>query len=181
MSDTQPDATQPFEAVSHATRLASLVDALAKALVQRGWMLATAESCTGGLIAAACTDRAGSSQWFDAAVVSYSNEAKQGWLGVPAALIERDGAVSESVVRAMAEGVLARSSAQVAVAVSGIAGPGGGTPDKPVGTVWLAWAVQGQATTAQRFQFGGDRAQVRWQTCEVALAGVLGRCTSPGA
>jgi nicotinamide-nucleotide amidase len=164
MSAASPDSRE---------RLDALVATLADALTQRGWLLATAESCTGGLIAAMCTDRAGSSQWFDAAVVSYSNEAKQGWLGVPTELIERDGAVSESVVRAMAEGVLARSRAQVSVAVSGIAGPGGGSPDKPVGTVWVAWAVRGQASSAARFQFDGDRAQVRWQTCEVALQGLL--------
>ena len=160
-------------------QLGALVVALADALTQRGWLLATAESCTGGLIAATCTDLAGSSQWFDVAVVSYSNEAKQGWLGVPNELIERDGAVSESVVRAMAEGVLARSRAHVAVAVSGIAGPGGGTADKPVGTVWVAWAMKGQATTATRFQFDGDRAKVRWQTCEAALRHVLHVCSQP--
>jgi nicotinamide-nucleotide amidase len=153
--------------------LDALVAELAQALTQRGWLLATAESCTGGLIATTCTDMAGSSAWFDRAAVTYSNEAKQTMLGVPAELIERDGAVSESVVRAMAEGMLARSSAHVAIAVSGVAGPGGGSTDKPVGTVWVAWAKQGQATAAQRFQFDGGRAQVRWQTCEVALKGAL--------
>jgi nicotinamide-nucleotide amidase len=159
-------------------RLDTLVADLAEALTKRGWLLTTAESCTGGLIAATCTDLAGSSQWFDVAVVSYSNEAKHTMLGVPAELVERDGAVSESVVRAMAEGVLARSRANVAVAVSGIAGPGGGAPEKPVGTVWVAWAVAGHATSAQRFQFAGNRAQVRWQTCEVALRGALAKINS---
>lgn len=154
-------------------RLEALVAALAQALTQRGWLLATAESCTGGLIATTCTDMAGSSAWFDRAAVTYSNEAKQTMLGVPAELIERDGAVSESVVRAMAEGLLAHSRAQVGIAVSGVAGPGGGSPDKPVGTVWVAWAVQGQATAAQRLQLDGDRAQVRWQTCEAALTAAL--------
>lgn len=153
-------------------RLAPLLSQLAQTLTQRGWRIASAESCTGGLIATTCTDQAGASQWFDSAVVSYSYEAKERLLGVPMAMIQGDGAVSESVVRAMAEGLLARTDAQVAVAVSGIAGPGGGTPDKPVGTVWIAWAVSGQATTAQRFLFDGSRAQVRWQTCEAALRGV---------
>lgn len=159
-------------------RLDALVAALAQALTQRGWMLATAESCTGGLIATTCTDMAGSSAWFDRAAVTYSNEAKHTMLGVPAELIERDGAVSESVVRAMAEGLLAHSRAQVGIAVSGVAGPGGGSPDKPVGTVWVAWAVHGQATTVQRFQLDGGRAQVRWQTCEVALRAALAHITA---
>ncbi len=163
--------------MTDAERLSQLVAALADALTKRSWCLATAESCTGGLIAATCTDLAGSSAWFDRAAVTYSNEAKHTMLGVPVQLIEQDGAVSESVVRAMAEGVLAHSRAHLSVAVSGIAGPGGGTPDKPVGTVWVAWAVKGHGTTAQRFQFNGDRAQVRWQTCEVALQGALDRCS----
>lgn len=155
------------------SEVAALVSRLAQALPARGWMLATAESCTGGLIAAACTELAGSSAWFDRAVVSYSNEAKSELLGVDAALISAHGAVSEPVARAMAEGVLARSKAQVAVAVTGIAGPGGGSPDKPVGTVWLAWACGGQATRAAVQHFAGDRAEVRRQTCVVALDGVL--------
>lgn len=179
MNESPVHTADPMDAAGWALRLSRLVEALAEALVQRGWMLATAESCTGGLIAGTCTDRAGSSQWFDSAVVSYSNHAKQGWLGVPPDLIERDGAVSESVVRAMAEGVRARSGARVAVAVSGIAGPGGGSCDKPVGTVWVAWAVVDQPTSARCFLFDGDRAQVRWQTCEAALAGVLKLLQSP--
>lgn len=155
------------------SEVAALVSRLAQALPARGWMLATAESCTGGLIAAACTELAGSSAWFDRAVVSYSNEAKSELLGVDAALISAHGAVSEPVARAMAEGVLARSKAQVAVAVTGIAGPGGGSPDKPVGTVWLAWACRGQPTHAAVQHLAGDRAEVRRQTCVVALDGVL--------
>jgi nicotinamide-nucleotide amidase len=105
-------------------------------------MLATAESCTGGMIAAACTDLAGSSQWFERGFVTYSNEAKTELLGVPAGLIATHGAVSESVARAMALGAVAHSRAQVAVAVTGIAGPTGGTADKPVGTVWFGWNVR---------------------------------------
>ncbi|MBU6465962.1 MAG: CinA family protein [Burkholderiales bacterium] len=132
-------------------------------------MLATAESCTGGLIAAACTDLAGSSQWFERGFVSYSNAAKTELLGVPAALIDTHGAVSEPVVRAMAEGALAHSQAQVSVAVTGVAGPSGGTPDKPVGTVWFAWSVAGR-TVSEVQCFGGGRAAVRAATVQHALA-----------
>lgn len=145
---------------------------LADLLLKRGWMLATAESCTGGLIAATCTDLAGSSQWFERGFVTYSNAAKTELLGVDAALIARDGAVSESVVRAMAQGALSRSQAQVAVAVTGIAGPGGGSAAKPVGTVWLAWATpQGLHSEVQHF--GGDRAAVRAATVRHALRTLL--------
>ncbi len=148
---------------------------LAQALLARGWMIATAESCTGGLIAASCTELAGSSAWFDRAVVTYSNEAKAELLGVPPELIAAHGAVSEPVARAMAEGVLQRSRAQMAVAVTGIAGPSGGTADKPVGTVWLAWAERGGVTQAVCQHFDGDRAAVRWATVRCALEGLLQR------
>jgi nicotinamide-nucleotide amidase len=117
-----------------------LVADLAQALEQRGWCLATAESCTGGLIAAACTERAGSSHWFDRGFVTYSNASKTELLGVDAALIAAHGAVSEPVVLAMAQGALDRSEAEVSVAVTGIAGPGGAVPGKPVGTVWIGGA-----------------------------------------
>jgi nicotinamide-nucleotide amidase len=137
------------------------VHRLADALRARGWMLATAESCTGGLIAAACTGLAGSSDWFERGFVTYSNAAKQELLGVDEALIRVHGAVSEPVALAMAAGVLARSRAQLAVAVTGIAGPGGGSADKPVGTVWIATAVQGGAEQASCFRFDGDRRAVR--------------------
>lgn len=132
-------------------------------------MLATAESCTGGLIAATCTDLAGSSAWLERGFVTYSNAAKTELLGVPPELIAQHGAVSEPVVRAMALGALAHSHAQVAVAVTGVAGPGGGSPDKPVGTVWLGWAVAGQVT-AECCHFAGDRAAVRLATVAHALA-----------
>lgn len=148
--------------------LATTVRQLAAALQQRGWLLATAESCTGGQIAAACTDLAGSSQWFDRGFVTYSNAAKTEMLGVPAALIAAHGAVSEAVVRAMAQGAVARSQAQVSVAVSGVAGPSGGSVDKPVGTVWLAWCVQGRVHSSVH-HFPGDRAAVRAQTTVLAL------------
>ena len=146
------------------------VAALGDALRARGWMLATAESCTGGLIAAACTGVAGSSDWFERGVVSYSNAAKTELLGVPAALIEAHGAVSAEVACAMAEGALSRSRAQLAVAVTGIAGPGGATPGKPVGTVWLAFARRGAPAQAELLRLDGDRAAVREQTVRHALA-----------
>lgn len=146
----------------------ALVEQVATLLSARHQMLATAESCTGGLIATACTDVAGSSTWFERGFVSYSNAAKTGSLGVDAALIATHGAVSEPVVRAMVEGALAHSAAQVALAVTGIAGPGGGTPDKPVGTVWFGWAVDGQVRTERR-RFGGDRRTVREATVQHAL------------
>jgi len=153
----------PIEAAEPAVR------ALAAALTARGLTLATAESCTGGLIAAACTAIAGSSDWFERGVVTYSNAAKTELLGVPAAMIARFGAVSAEVARAMAEGVLARTPASLALAVTGIAGPGGGSPDKPVGTVWLAWAVRGGVCDSRLLQLDGDRATVRLSTVLLAL------------
>jgi nicotinamide-nucleotide amidase len=146
---------------------------LADALRARGWRLATAESCTGGLIAATCTALAGSSDWFERGFVTYSNAAKTEQLDVDALLIAQHGAVSEPVVRAMAEGALLHSAADIAVAVTGIAGPGGGTADKPVGLVWLATAQRGTATQAERLQLAGDRAAVREQTVAAALARAL--------
>jgi len=130
--------------------------------------MATAESCTGGLIAAACTDLAGSSQWFERGFVTYSNAAKTDMLGVDAALIGQHGAVSEAVARAMAQGALARSRAQAAVAVTGVAGPGGGGPHKPVGTVWFGWATPSGIFSEVR-HFPGDRASVRHATVAHAL------------
>ncbi len=142
---------------------------IAAQLQARGWMLATAESCTGGMVAAACTDLAGSSQWFERGFVSYSNAAKTELLGVPSELIAAHGAVSEPVARAMAEGALAHSHAQVSVAVTGVAGPTGGSDYKPVGTVWFAWCVAGQ-THSEVQHFGGDRAAVRHSALCHALA-----------
>ncbi len=155
------------------TRFEPAVLALAGALRARGWKLATAESCTGGLIAAACTAVAGSSDWFERGFVTYSNDAKTELLGVPAALIARFGAVSAEVARAMAEGALSQSHAQLAVAVTGIAGPGGGSAAKPVGTVWLALAQAGGEARAELLQLAGDRAAVREQTVHAALARLL--------
>ena len=142
-------------------------------LLARGEMLATAESCTGGLIAAACTDLAGSSQWFERGFVTYSNAAKTELLGVDAALIAQHGAVSEPVARAMAEGAIARSHAQAGVAVTGVAGPTGGSDAKPVGTVWFAWCVGGE-THSEMQHFPGDRAAIRAATLRYALQRLLG-------
>ena len=149
---------------------------LADALRERGWRIATAESCTGGLIAATCTALAGSSDWFERGFVTYSNAAKTEQLGVDASWIESNGAVSEAVVRAMADGALVHSTADVAVAVTGIAGPSGAVPGKPVGTVWLATARRGAVTRSEHLWFDGDRTSVRAQTVAVALSRLLDRC-----
>ncbi|MGE0099403.1 MAG: CinA family protein [Hydrogenophaga sp.] len=152
----------------------ALVDALARELKARGQSMVTAESCTGGLIAGACTEISGSSDWFERGFVTYSNAAKSELLGVPAALIEQHGAVSEPVARAMAAGALAHSPAHLAVAVTGVAGPTGGSAEKPEGTVWFGWATpEGVFTEHQRFD--GDRAAVRQAAVRHALAGLLRR------
>ena len=145
---------------------------LAQVLLARGGSLATAESCTGGMIAAACTDLSGSSAWFERGFVTYSNAAKVECLDVDAALIAEHGAVSEPVARAMAVGALAHSRATVAVAVTGVAGPTGGTAAKPVGMVWFGWCLGGQVFSEVR-QFPGDRAAVRAATVEHALRRLL--------
>ena len=141
---------------------------LGRALLVRGWRVAAAESCTGGWLAKALTDVAGSSQWFEGAVVAYSNAAKAELLGVPADVLAAHGAVSEEAVRAMADGARRRFVADLAVAVSGVAGPGGGTQDKPVGTVHFAWAAPSGTTAARRI-FAGSREVVRRQSVALAL------------
>lgn len=141
---------------------------LADLLLTKGLKLVTAESCTGGLIAAACTDLAGSSAWFERGFVTYSNDAKTELLGVEARLLRRAGAVCEGAARAMVLGALAHAHAQVAVAVTGVAGPTGGSPAKPVGTVWFGFAVPGQVLT-EKCHFEGDRAAVRAATVQHAL------------
>jgi len=161
----------------------SLDDDLARLAARVGWFLlssqrevATAESCTGGWIAKALTDIAGSSQWFNEGFVTYSNESKALRLGVPRTVLAKQGAVSEAVARAMAVGALKRTHAQVAVAVTGIAGPGGATPGKPVGTVWLAWAERRGSrihVAAQLKHFRGNREAVRRKTVRTALEGLL--------
>jgi nicotinamide-nucleotide amidase len=143
------------------------------ALKKRGWMMAAAESCTGGWIGQAVTMVPGSSKWFDRGFVTYTNEAKQEMLGVGAETLGKFGAVSEQTVREMASGALAASRAQVAVAVSGIAGPGGGTPKKPVGTVLLAWGDKDGGMKVKSIRFRGDRDAVRRQSVIAALEGVL--------
>ena len=160
-----------------------LVEQLADALLHHGWMLTTAESCTGGMIAARCTDLSGSSQWLERGFVSYSNEAKHEMLGVDAALIAQHGAVSAEVAQAMALGALRHSQAQVSLAVTGVAGPTGGSQDKPVGTVWFAWALPSDsgptlgADTAwvktECVHFNGDRAAVREATLQHAMRTLL--------
>jgi len=142
-------------------------------LKSHGLMLATAESCTGGGVSQAITEVAGSSAWFERGFVTYSNLSKQQMLGVSESTLIQHGAVSERTVREMVEGALKHSNAQVALAVSGIAGPDGGTPDKPVGTVWFAWGLKDAETHAQRYQLGGNRAEVRVQSVQIALQGVV--------
>jgi nicotinamide-nucleotide amidase len=177
--------------------LVDRVSALGDALRARGWRLATAESCTGGLLAGACTAPAGASDWFDAGFVTYANAAKVTQLGVPEALLARHGAVSEEVARAMAQGALARAGVQLALAVTGIAGPGGGSAAKPVGTVWLgiAWThpretqeglpAGGEAPLvgcrAECLHLDGDRAAIRAQTVAIALERLVATARAGGA
>ncbi len=149
-----------------------LIETLASRLLAGGARVCCAESCTGGLIAKSCTDMAGSSDWFERGFVSYSNEAKTDMLGVPTAVITEYGAVSEAVASAMASGALRHSAADYALSVTGVAGPGGGSVDKPVGTVWIGVASAGQQR-ARHFLFDGDRAAVREATCVTALEMLL--------
>lgn len=154
------------------TELHALAQMLAEALTQRREMLVSAESCTGGWIAKVLTDLPGSSAWFECGVVAYSYEAKEALLGVNPHTLEQHGAVSEETAVEMVSGALARFGATIAVAVTGIAGPSGGTQDKPVGTVWVAWKRRGGYAQAQMFQFDGDREAVRRQTVARALEGI---------
>ncbi|MCX7894150.1 MAG: CinA family protein [Burkholderiales bacterium] len=158
-----------------AEDLGALAARLGAALKAAGLVLATAESCTGGWVGEAVTSVSGSSEWFDRGFVTYSNEAKREMLGVAGETLERCGAVSEETAREMAEGALARSHASIAVAVTGVAGPTGGTPTKPVGMVCFAWAARGGAVQSETCRFAGDRAAVRRQAVAHALAGVIAR------
>lgn len=158
------------------SQLGALAAALAEKMLAEGRRVATAESCTGGWIAKVITDLPGSSDWFGYGIVSYSNAAKQELLGVSASTLVDHGAVSEPVVREMAEGAIKRGGADVAVAVSGVAGPSGGTPAKPVGTVWFGWAridEAGLRSHGECHHFDGDREAVRRQTVAVALKGLM--------
>ncbi|MCD9031611.1 CinA family protein [Luteimonas sp. Y-2-2-4F] len=152
--------------------LERLAEATGRRLLAARDTLVTAESCTGGWIAKVMTDVAGSSAWFDCGMAVYSYEAKQALLGVRPQTLESEGAVSRETALEMVSGALVRSGASVAVAVTGIAGPGGGTPDKPVGTVWIAWKRRGGYPRATLFGFDGDRGAVRRQTVEAALRGL---------
>lgn len=153
--------------------LAALARQLADRLLARRQLVCTAESCTGGWIAKTLTDLAGSSAWFDCGMVAYSYEAKQAMLGVRPQTLEKEGAVSRETVIEMVSGALVHSAASLAVAVTGIAGPGGGTPEKPVGTVWIGWKRRGGYPRAEVFHFAGDREAVRRQTIAAALRGLV--------
>ena len=159
-----------MSSIHHAKTLAQL-------LLTRGWRLAVAESCTGGLVCATLTDLSGSSEWFERGYITYSNQAKTGCLGVPARLIESHGAVSEPVARAMAQGAQRNAGANVGVSITGVAGPTGGTAEKPVGTVCFGWTIPNAAgeniTASQTKLFRGDRQAIRQQATEYALAGLI--------
>lgn len=157
--------------------LEALAAKLGSVLLQRGWMLATAESCTGGWAAQAATAVAGSSQWFERGFITYSNEAKMEMLGVRAETLDAFGAVSEETAAEMALGALTHSRAQAAFAITGIAGPSGGTHEKPVGSVCFAWARSGTEVVTARQQFSGGRQQVRAQSVELALRKMLALMT----
>lgn len=173
-----PAATSNADAAADAMRidddLYALATALGRAALRRRVRIATAESCTGGLVAGAVTAVAGSSDWFDRGFVTYSDQAKVDALAVPPRTLERFGAVSEEAARAMAQGALRGSRAQWAVAVTGIAGPSGGTPDKPVGTICFAWAGPG-GIDALRTRLEGDRAGIRGESVRIALQGLVDR------
>lgn len=154
------------------TTLRTYAEAVAECLIARGQTMVAAESCTGGWIAKTLTDIAGSSAWFECGVVAYSYEAKESLLGVQPQTLERTGAVSQETVVEMVSGALARYGASVAVAVTGIAGPSGATPGKPVGTVWIGWKRRGGYARSELFHFKGDRESVRRQTVAAALEGV---------
>jgi len=151
----------------------STIKVLAIQLIDAGESIASAESCTGGWIAKSVTDMDGCSQWFDSAIVTYSNNAKVNLLGVSQQTLDAHGAVSQPVVKEMVLGLLDRCAANIGVSVSGVAGPAGGTNEKPVGTVWIAWARPGVFIEAVRYQFKGDREQVRLQAVHAALKGIL--------
>jgi nicotinamide-nucleotide amidase len=152
-----------------------LVQKLASRLMKCGWTMATAESCTGGWIAKCCTDLAGSSAWFDRGFVTYSDRAKHELLGVELNTLEKAGAVSKATAIQMAEGARRQAGVNAALAVTGIAGPDGGTADKPVGTVWFGWSLEGRAASSEVMHFEGDRDAVRRQTVVHALSGLQNR------
>jgi len=156
---------------------AKIVGRIAEGLLSRSWFLGTAESCTGGLIAHSLTDVPGSSDWFKGGIVAYANSVKESLLKVPGAVLAEHGAVSEETVLAMARGVCKALGTEAGLSVSGIAGPSGGSADKPVGTVWVAWAVSGQVD-AKLFQFSGTRTEIKAQSALAALEGLAERLES---
>ncbi len=158
------------------TELFNLAQELGHALLQTNATVTTAESCTGGGVASAITEVAGSSQWFGRGFITYANQAKHEMLNVPEAMLLEQGAVSDAVVRAMVAGAAQAASADYAVAISGIAGPGGGTEDKPVGTVWFAW-LSPQGISSQEHRLTGDRASVRAQAVKISLQELLHKAT----
>ena len=163
--------------MSRQSLIGTLAEDLGHILLKRQWYCAVAESCTGGELCAAITAIAGSSQWFDRGFITYTNAAKHDMLGVPEGVIASHGAVSEATVMAMAKGVIAAcNTADVSIAISGIAGPDGGGPEKPVGTVWIAWDIGEQSISAERYLFLGDRESVRKCAVEAALCGLVKRC-----
>ena len=155
------------------TELQTEISHLSKQLSKRRMTICTAESCTGGLIAKLFTDLPGSSDWFDCAFITYTNQAKQKMLNVEVSLLDKFGAVSQPVIVAMAKGALANCSSKIAIATSGIAGPAGGTVEKPVGMVWIAWAGKNYDTQSQCFYFDGDRDSIRNQAAKAAIAGCI--------
>lgn len=158
--------------------LAALAQEVGRTLGQASLLLATAESCTGGWVGRVVTSVDGSSRWYERGFVTYSEDAKQELLGVPSDVLKQHGAVSEATARAMAEGALSHSHADVALAITGIAGPSGGSEKKPVGTVWFAWAVRGHATRAARHLLKGDRESIRRQSVAIALRELVAWVTS---
>ena len=164
--------------VPNDARFEKLITKLALELAARDWKMATAESCTGGWIAKCCTDLAGCSAWFERGFVTYSDAAKKDALGVDARILQEAGAVSRAVALQMAEGARRRAAVDITVAVTGIAGPDGGTLDKPVGTVWFAWSRTDHAADAEAVCFRGDRDAVRRQTVAHALRGLIERMAS---
>lgn len=156
----------------------NVVEQLAAALLGKGWRLAAAESCTGGWVAKCCTDLAGSSAWFERGFITYSDAAKMNMLNVQQTALQQHGAVSEAVVRQMAQGARRAAGLEAALAVTGIAGPAGGSAEKPVGTVWFAWDIEGQDTRSECMHFAGNRESVRRQSVMYALQGLLRRLSA---
>ncbi|MBL1320945.1 MAG: nicotinamide-nucleotide amidase [Methylophaga sp.] len=152
--------------------LQQLTTQVAHDLLKQKWLLSIAESCTGGWVAKCCTDLAGSSAWFDRGFVTYSNQAKHDLLGVNMETLKQYGAVSEQVVIEMAQGALQNANANISASISGVAGPDGGTDEKPVGTVWLAWATE-KSAKAELHHFSGNRDAVRRQAVAAALKGII--------